>query len=132
MVITTYTLVFMLAFYALVFFRTRKDASIFTSSIVSAYVVFLSWSAMASSPEEECNPFVNDSGNLTSQIIIGGIFTFVCLLGISMMSTGGHQYRQAAIREGDSKQIGENAKNVIAEDEEESKPQNLDNTSVNG
>jgi len=88
---------------------------------------------MASSPEEECNPFVNDSGNLVSQIVIGGIFTFVCLLGISMMSTGGgNQYRQASQRDGDSKQIGENAKNVIAEDEEESKPQNLDNTSVNG
>lgn len=51
------------------------------------------------------------------------------------MSTNGDsghsKYSKAASSE-DSKQIGENAKNIIAEDEQESKPSNLETTEVNG
>lgn len=61
--IITYTLVFCIAFYVLVPLRTRKDASIFTSSIVAAYITFLCWSAIASMPDEECNTFANKQSN---------------------------------------------------------------------
>lgn len=65
-VIVSYTLVFTIAFYVLVLLRTRKDASIFTSSIIASYVTFLSWSAIASLPDEECNPFVYRDDNLVT------------------------------------------------------------------
>ena len=87
--IVTYTLVFSLAFFFVVLFRTRQDASVFTSSIVSAYVSFLGWSAMASSPDQTCNPFATNSANLAAQIVLGGFFTFLSLFGVSAMSTSG-------------------------------------------
>jgi len=119
-VVVTYTLVFCLAFFLVVLFRTRQDASVFTSSIVSAYITFLSWSALASSPDSACNPFATNSANLATQIVLGGFFTFVSLFGVSVMST-----RSNAPAKTDTKAIGENAKSVIAEDEDESRPQNL-------
>jgi serine incorporator 1/3 len=55
--IMTVTLVAAIASYAIVFFRTREDASLLTSSIVVSYLLYLQWSALASSPTTECNPF---------------------------------------------------------------------------
>jgi hypothetical protein len=40
-VIITITLLTSVAFYVIVFFRTREDASILTSSIVVAYILYL-------------------------------------------------------------------------------------------
>lgn len=49
-VINVFTLLFVIAFYVLVILKTRPNSSIFTSSIVSAYVIYIAWSAMASIP----------------------------------------------------------------------------------
>jgi len=49
-VIMTITLISAIASYAIVFFRTREDASILTSTIVVAYLLYLQWSALASRP----------------------------------------------------------------------------------
>lgn len=81
--IITITLIASAAFYVLVFFRTREDASILTSSIVVAYLLYLQWSALASNPNEECNPFQESAANTTLQIIVGLFFTFFALLIIS-------------------------------------------------
>eukprot|EP00347_Sterkiella_histriomuscorum_P000209 403376766 len=125
--ITTYTLVVCILFYVLVLLRTRKDASIFTSSIVSAYITYLSWSAQASLPDEECNPFLTDGGNLAAQILVGGFFTFSSLLGISLMSNDAKD-----VKGSEEQKIGQGAKYIIAEDTEESNPNNLSSIEVNG
>ena len=49
-VIITVTILAGIAFYVLVLFRTRKDASILTSAIVLIYITYLQWSALASNP----------------------------------------------------------------------------------
>lgn len=62
-VIISITLIVSVSFYVIVFFRTREDASILTSSIVVAYITYLQWSALASNPNEECNPFNESATN---------------------------------------------------------------------
>lgn len=81
--IITITLFFGLSFYILVLLRTREDASVLTSSIVVAYLLYLQWSALASNPNEECNPFTDSASNTTSQLITG---IFVTFLSLSIMS----------------------------------------------
>lgn len=67
-------------FYVFVpFAKTRPDASILTSSIVWAYITYMQWAALASFPDELCNPFLDSAGNTTAQIILGLFFTLVCL-----------------------------------------------------
>jgi hypothetical protein len=80
------TLVAVVLFFVLNLLKTRKDGSVFTASIVSSYIVYIGWSAMASIPNEEWNPFVTSRDNLISQIVIGGFFTFLSLFAISSMS----------------------------------------------
>ena len=70
-------------FYVIVFFRTREDASMLTSSIVVSYSLYLQWSALASKPDIVCNPFINSNTNTTMQIIAGLSFTFMSLAIIS-------------------------------------------------
>ena len=81
--IISVTLVVCLSFYVIVFFRTREDASILTSSIVVSYVLYLQWSALASNPNAECNPFGSSATNTIMQIVVGLFFTFISLLIIS-------------------------------------------------
>lgn len=50
-----FTTVMGVLMYALVLVRTRDDASIFTSSLVLTYNLYLQWSALSSKPKEECN-----------------------------------------------------------------------------
>ena len=40
----------------------RKDSSIFTCSLISLWLTYLMWSALASSPDEQCNTLVNSGG----------------------------------------------------------------------
>ena len=87
-VIVSYTLVFGIIWFVLVILRSRKDASIFTSSMVFAYVTFLSWSSIASLSDSDCNPFAYDTSNLIAQIVLGGFFTFVSLIGVSVINAG--------------------------------------------
>ena len=84
LIISTILGVFM---YGIVLVRTRKDASMLTSSIVWSYQLFLQWSAMASSPDTECNPYTNSAGNTTAEIILGLFFTFLALLIIGGSTT---------------------------------------------
>lgn len=92
----------------LVFFRTREDASILTSSIVMTYLLYLQWSALASNPNEECNPFQESAANTTLQIIVGLIFTFFSLLIIS-----------SSTRKSDSTNLTTKINQPLMEDEEE-------------
>jgi hypothetical protein len=74
--------------YVLVFLRTRSDASIFTSSLVLTYCLYLQWTAMSSSPAENglCNPYYGDgqqAWNRTFMTTIGLFFTFISLMIIS-------------------------------------------------
>lgn len=69
--------------YVAVFLRTRKDASIFTSSLVSSYWLYLQWSAMSSNPDTTCNPYTTSVFNTTFLLILGLCFTFISLLVIS-------------------------------------------------
>ena len=82
-IIMTVTLLSGIASYVVVYFRTREDASILTSSIVVAYLLYLQWSALASRPNNECNIFMNSAANTTLQIIIGAFVTVISLFVIS-------------------------------------------------
>jgi len=53
----------MILFFVLSIVKLREDASIFTSSLVSLYSAYLAWSAMASIPDDTCNPFINSNAN---------------------------------------------------------------------
>ena len=79
----TVTIVASIASYAVVFFRTRQDASILTSSIVVNYLLYLQWSALSSRPNDECNPFQNSAANTVMQIVTGSFVTAVSLMVIS-------------------------------------------------
>ena len=88
MIITT---IINILFYVAVFLKTREDASIFTSSVVVAYVLYLQWSALSSSPDSECNPFFETNVNTTLQIVGGLFFTMISLLVISSSSKSGEE-----------------------------------------
>ena len=81
-VFITIALVAAIIFYGLIFLRTREDASILTSSIVVAYILYMNYAALASNPAD-CNPVEQSSANTLMQILIGLFFTFVSLLAIS-------------------------------------------------
>ena len=72
--------------YALVLLRTRKDASIFTSSLVLTYVLYLQWSALSSNPDGNCNPYTESAFNTSFLMIMGLVFTFISLFIISAAS----------------------------------------------
>lgn len=41
----------------------RQNSNIFTVSLVTSYMSYLVWTAMASHPDPTCNPFTLNSGN---------------------------------------------------------------------
>jgi len=76
--------------YVLVLIKTRDDASMFTSSLVLSYCLYLQWSAMSSNSNATCNPFspnstsgLNWTANTVMMMIFGLIFTFSSLFVIS-------------------------------------------------
>jgi hypothetical protein len=77
--------------YAVVIFRTRKDASMLTSAIVWCYQLYLQWSAMASRPDPHCNPFLESTANTTMMIILGLFITFLSLLILGGSTTKGDE-----------------------------------------
>ena len=81
------TCVIIVVFFILNLIKTRKDGSVFTAGLISIYIAYLGWSAMASRPDEECNPFKESVPNLISQIVVGATFTFFSLFSISTMSS---------------------------------------------
>jgi hypothetical protein len=62
----------------------RKNATIFTVSLASIYIVYLTWSAMASNYDESCQLNMNDSTNTILQIVFGLIFSFVTIISIAL------------------------------------------------
>lgn len=105
------TVIFVVVFYVLVLLRTREDASIFTSSIVTSYIVYLSWAALASNPDAECNPMLGTNKNTAAQITVGFFFTFLTLFVTSALS-------KDDTSASNEKGVAGAAKNVMAEDEE--------------
>jgi hypothetical protein len=57
----------------------RQDASIFTSSLVTLYCLFLQWSALSSHPDETCNPHAASSGNATLRLSLNLLITFIAM-----------------------------------------------------
>jgi hypothetical protein len=70
-------ILFTVIFTVLVAFKTREDSSILTNAFVLSYALYLSWSAMASKPDDTCNPFTNSNENTVYQILFGLLFTVV-------------------------------------------------------
>lgn len=88
------TVVCGIAMYILVLFRTRSDASVFTSSLVLAYCLFLQWSAFTSSPHLECNPLnpLSNNGknyyaNTVLMTVFGLFFVWSSLIVVSAVTT---------------------------------------------
>ena len=73
--------------FGIVLFRTRQDASVLTSAIVWLYQMYLQWSAMASNPDAECNPYFDSAVNTTMMIVTGLFFTFLSLLILGASKT---------------------------------------------
>lgn len=88
MIVTT---VMAVVLYGIIALRAREDASMFTSSLVVAYCLYLQWSALSSDENSECNPFSfriidnshNPKANTITMMVFGLLFTFVSLLTIS-------------------------------------------------
>lgn len=79
--------------YAIVILKTREDASMFTSSLVLTYCLYLQWSAMSSNIDATCNPFAPSStsgldwtANTIMMMVMGMIFTFSALFVISAIT----------------------------------------------
>lgn len=75
----------------LVILRLRENASLFTTAAMVMYLIYLNWSALASRPNRDCNPFwMRDHGTIL-QILFGLIFTFLTLviLAFGSNSEGG-------------------------------------------
>lgn len=81
--IMSITTVMGVIFIVLVFFRTREDASILTSSLVLTYSLYMQWSAMSSQPTSDCNPYEFNPANTDCMIVFGALFTFICLFVIA-------------------------------------------------
>jgi hypothetical protein len=74
--------------YALIFLKTRKDASILTSSIASLYCLYLQWTAMSSDSKKEYNENLSSGLNNSMQIALGMFFTVFSLFVISSSTAG--------------------------------------------
>lgn len=81
------------AMYGLVLLRSRPDASVFTSSLVFSYCLFLQWSAFSSDSVDTCNPFnaaansgKNVRANTIMMMVIGLLFVFASLLVVASIS----------------------------------------------
>lgn len=79
--------------YGLVLLRSRPDASVFTSSLVFTYCLFLQWSAFSSDTTKACNPFNSGSNsgknvraNTILMMVIGLMFVFASLLVVASIT----------------------------------------------
>lgn len=64
----------------------RKNATIFVVGISTIYVTYLSWTALASHPDKECNAMIDSGWNTTLQILVGAGFTFANIWSIAIAS----------------------------------------------
>ncbi|KAL6945347.1 hypothetical protein ACO0QE_002797 [Hanseniaspora vineae] len=59
------------------------------SSIVTVYCTYLTFSAMASEPDDKrCNPLVRSSGTRRASIILGSLFTFIAIVYTTTRAAG--------------------------------------------
>ena len=56
----------------------------FVVGVATLYVSYLSWSALASDPDEGCNDMITSSANTFMQILVGSIWTFLNLWAIAI------------------------------------------------
>lgn len=64
----------------------REEANIFVSSLAMTYITYLSWNALASNPDEECNPFTESGANSLWQILAGVVVTGATVVSIATAS----------------------------------------------
>lgn len=60
-------------------FGLRNDASVFTSSLVSLYMIWLQWAALSSSPDATVNPYAGSGGNATTRLVVSLIICFIAI-----------------------------------------------------
>lgn len=63
-----------------VIFKTRENGSLFTSAVMVLYLVYLNWTALASRPSDNCNPFYLEDFGTVLQVFFGLFFTFLTLV----------------------------------------------------
>lgn len=63
--------------------RIAPHGTLLTSAFVTAYASYLCYSALASHPNQQCNPFADRSENSVSDTLVGS-----CILAISLFSIG--------------------------------------------
>ena len=72
---------FAIVFTLLVIFKTREDSSILTNAFVISYALYLSWSAMASGPNDSWN-LNNNNSLILYQILLGLLFTLITVFDV--------------------------------------------------
>jgi len=89
------TIIFFIFFYVVSLLKLcdvkmfRPNATVFVVGFATTYVVYLSWTAMASHPDKECNDMIDSGTNTAMQIIVGTIFTFINIWSIAIASSEG-------------------------------------------
>lgn len=99
--------VFCVIYVVLVIFKFRENASLFTTSAMLFYLVYITWTALASRPTSSCNPFYEKDHGTILQILFGLVFTFATLIVL------------AAGKKDNDEHMENKLKNVMAEDEDE-------------
>ena len=74
------------------------------SGLITLYIMYLTWSAMANNPDAQCNPMMNGNGTtvdadgekvtshpMDAQSIIGLIIWFLCVLYSSIRTSSSSQ-----------------------------------------
>ena len=82
-VIMAITAAFAVVSLVLVCLRTREDASVLTSLMVTTYCLYMQWSAMSSQEEGSCNKYTFNTANTDCMIVFGSLFTFIALFTIA-------------------------------------------------
>ena len=72
--------VFTIGYVLWVIFKTRQNGSLFTTSVVLLYLVYLTWTSLASRPSDNWNPFYMKDFGTVIQIFFGLFFTFLALV----------------------------------------------------
>ena len=115
------TIAFFIIFYTISLLKLcevdlfRPNATVFVVGFVNTYLVFLSWSALASHPDEECNEMIDNGANTFFQILIGSIFCFINLYSIATATAKGGNADKTSMGQG---LIEEEKDAEVAKDEE--------------
>lgn len=83
------------------------------------YMVYLTWTALASRPTDKCNPFYREDHGTILQIVFGLVFTFITLIVLGFSK-----------KDEDKEHIENKLKNMVAEDA--NSDDELEKTNVKG